>query len=290
MAVSKRLRYEILRRDDHQCRYCGGSAPDVVLTVDHVVPTTLGGSDAPENLVTACRDCNAGKSASSPDSELVADVDQRAAQWGRAMAVVVERRAAELAVDRDATAWFDATWEAWKRGDETMPRDPNWKNSVLRFLAAGLDREFLTDAVATAMGKERIPDPDRWRYFCGICWREIEHLQERAREHLAAVEAPADLDTEEDEMPLMEMFSTYLDSLMSELCPDERVQKIAEHALWEGMSEADQVYRGCSPYTQPPAPGERLQEAREFLTGWIAPDMNRIRLLLREAGGADGTE
>ena len=28
MAVSKRLRYEILRRDNHTCRYCGASAPD----------------------------------------------------------------------------------------------------------------------------------------------------------------------------------------------------------------------------------------------------------------------
>lgn len=33
MAVSKRLRYEILRRDDHACRYCGDRAPDVKLTV-----------------------------------------------------------------------------------------------------------------------------------------------------------------------------------------------------------------------------------------------------------------
>lgn len=38
MAVSKRTRFEVLRRDDHTCRYCGQSAPDVKLTVDHVLP------------------------------------------------------------------------------------------------------------------------------------------------------------------------------------------------------------------------------------------------------------
>lgn len=54
MAVSKRTRYEVLRRDNHTCRYCGGSAPDVRLTVDHVLPVTLGGSDDPSNLVAAC--------------------------------------------------------------------------------------------------------------------------------------------------------------------------------------------------------------------------------------------
>ncbi|WP_075737496.1 HNH endonuclease [Streptomyces acidiscabies] len=62
MAVSKRLRYEILRRDNHTCRYCGASAPDVPLRVDHVTPVALGGTDTPDNLVAACEPCNSGKS------------------------------------------------------------------------------------------------------------------------------------------------------------------------------------------------------------------------------------
>ncbi|MEJ7724319.1 MAG: hypothetical protein WKF64_08445 [Ilumatobacteraceae bacterium] len=35
--ISRRLRFEILRRDGHTCRYCGARAPDVPLTVDHVI-------------------------------------------------------------------------------------------------------------------------------------------------------------------------------------------------------------------------------------------------------------
>ncbi|MCZ7413118.1 HNH endonuclease [Streptomyces sp. WMMC897] len=62
MAVSKRLRYEILRRDNHACRYCGATAPSVPLRVDHVVPVALGGEDHPNNLVTSCEPCNNGKS------------------------------------------------------------------------------------------------------------------------------------------------------------------------------------------------------------------------------------
>lgn len=56
MAISKRLRFEVLRRDNHMCRYCGRGAPDVALTVDHVVPVALGGHSDPTNLVTACVD------------------------------------------------------------------------------------------------------------------------------------------------------------------------------------------------------------------------------------------
>ncbi|WP_329131475.1 HNH endonuclease [Streptomyces sp. NBC_01476] len=76
MAVSQRLRYEILRRDNHACRYCGATAPGVKLNVDHVIPVALGGSDAPTNLVTACAACNGGKTSSMPNATPVADVDQ----------------------------------------------------------------------------------------------------------------------------------------------------------------------------------------------------------------------
>lgn len=71
--IPKRLRYEVLRRDRHTCRYCGASAPDVRLTVDHVLPRVLGGTNDPTNLVTACADCNSGKTSIHPDSPLVAE-------------------------------------------------------------------------------------------------------------------------------------------------------------------------------------------------------------------------
>lgn len=60
--ISKSLRFEILTRDGYQCRYCGTSAQNTVLHIDHVLPRSAGGQDASENLVTACIDCNFGKS------------------------------------------------------------------------------------------------------------------------------------------------------------------------------------------------------------------------------------
>src|SRR5690606_40826449 len=52
-----------------------------VLTIDHVLPVALGGSDDPSNLVAACRDCNAGKSSAAPDAETVAEVEVDSARW-----------------------------------------------------------------------------------------------------------------------------------------------------------------------------------------------------------------
>lgn len=51
--LSKR---EILRRDNFTCQYCGQHT--AVLTVDHVVPRSLGGEHSWENLVAACPACN----------------------------------------------------------------------------------------------------------------------------------------------------------------------------------------------------------------------------------------
>lgn len=74
MAISKRLRFEILRRDNHSCRYCGATAPEAKILVDHVVPEALGGQSVPDNLVAACEPCNSGKSSVAPDAAVASDV------------------------------------------------------------------------------------------------------------------------------------------------------------------------------------------------------------------------
>lgn len=59
--ISKRLRFAIFTRDSFTCRYCGRSAPEVTLEVDHVQAVSRGGNNDPSNLATACYDCNRGK-------------------------------------------------------------------------------------------------------------------------------------------------------------------------------------------------------------------------------------
>ena len=125
MAVSRRLRFEILRRDGHTCRYCGASAPDVEMTVDHVIPVTLGGSDDPSNLVTACKHCNAGKSSIPADAALVDDVAADAIRWRRAL----DRARLELAAERelidDLLDRFEDAWLGWGYDVEvTVPPEP----------------------------------------------------------------------------------------------------------------------------------------------------------------------
>ena len=74
MAISKRTRYDVLRRDNFACRYCGTRAPSVELHVDHVIPKSLGGSDDGWNLTAACAPCNLGKNNSAPTDTIIMEV------------------------------------------------------------------------------------------------------------------------------------------------------------------------------------------------------------------------
>ncbi len=60
-SLTKKIRFEVLKRDQFTCQYCGAKAPDVLLEVDHIKPVALGGINDILNLITSCQPCNAGK-------------------------------------------------------------------------------------------------------------------------------------------------------------------------------------------------------------------------------------
>lgn len=53
-------RKNILLRHNYTCQYCGIRDPKN-MTVDHVVPKSMGGRTTWENLVSACKSCNSKK-------------------------------------------------------------------------------------------------------------------------------------------------------------------------------------------------------------------------------------
>lgn len=193
MAVSKRTRYEVLRRDNHACRYCGQMAPEVKLTVDHVMPKALGGSDDPGNLVAACRDCNSGKASTMPDDPLVADVSQRAVEWGKAIA---DYNKAQMSDRRKRAAYvrrFEKAWDVWHWGPKDdrqgLPKPADWEPTIWQFYGLGLPIHELEDAVKIAAGNQMV-DVDRvFRYMCGVLWNKVNAMHEGAKSILEAGDA-----------------------------------------------------------------------------------------------------
>lgn len=179
MAVSKSLRFEVMRRDGFACRYCGGEPPDVKLHVDHVTPVALGGQDVASNLVTSCEDCNQGKGSTPPDAEIVQDVQEMDARRREAM-----KRAREVEAERQyqetmAIGYVDAEWQRWSMGssNDEVPRPTSWEDDIRRFHQLGLTTEQMTLAVDIAM-KSKAKPRNTWRYFCGVCWNRVRDLQE----------------------------------------------------------------------------------------------------------------
>lgn len=187
MAISRSLRFEILRRDSHVCRYCGAKAPEVELVVDHVVPVSLGGADDADNLVTACRECNAGKGSTPPDAALIADVKQSQDKYELALALAglkleIERQEIDGLVAEFHEAWCDAMPAFAQPGQGDFPRPQSLGQTLKTFLSKGLGWETIIDCVEIAATASHVPQRSRFRYFCGICNAKIRQLHETAVE------------------------------------------------------------------------------------------------------------
>lgn len=177
MAVSKRTRFEVLRRDNYTCRYCRST--ENALTIDHVTPVALGGTDDPSNLVTACRDCNSGKSSSSPDAALVADVSDDAIRWANARREAARLFNQERTDRRERVQLLREVWIEWDESADLLPID--WEEKVNQWLDAGLTMHRVLDAYAIATGRNNVPARAVFAYMCGVTRNWLKEIDERAQ-------------------------------------------------------------------------------------------------------------
>ena len=64
--LSKKIKQEILLRDNYTCQNCGKKSEtlsqDIKLHIDHIIPLSKGGTNEPSNLRVLCSNCNLLKS------------------------------------------------------------------------------------------------------------------------------------------------------------------------------------------------------------------------------------
>jgi hypothetical protein len=182
--VPRRLRYEIFRRDNFACRYCGRTPPEVQLTVDHVTPRALGGTNDPSNLVTACADCNGGKSSVPPDAAIVDDVAADALRWARAKQVAAEE------IRRNSAGRLTDLDDLSRHWTSLFPRNLPILSAVerqqlSRWMDAGVPAEQLFQLMEVTAAKQGLAYGSRWPYFAGCVWNTLRRLDERATELIA---------------------------------------------------------------------------------------------------------
>lgn len=178
MSVSKRVRFEVFKRDKFTCQYCGKRPPEVMLEVDHVVPRCDGGSDDMANLVTACVPCNRGK-AGIPLESVAPAIDEMEMLAG--IQEMLERqmglRQSMAVAEAKRKAMDDAVRKVWDWWEDAFGKGTHFEPAGVRKFLAELDMEDLEEAVAAAEAaseRRRFSGYGIWKYFCGICWNMIK--------------------------------------------------------------------------------------------------------------------
>lgn len=176
-AISKRVRFSVFSRDGFSCRYCGAQSDQVQLVLDHVQPVSLGGTNEPENLVTACQPCNAGKS-NKP-------VDQTAINESHRLALaqeMQEQRAALEAAKEALEARSRINQEVCNYYCELRGVDGIRKDCLRTYVSFvskhGVKTVFSWMDLAAGNLTECASDLDFVRYVCGIRRRQMKETEE----------------------------------------------------------------------------------------------------------------
>jgi hypothetical protein len=169
-SISKKLRFEVFKRDQFTCQYCGAHPPSAILHVDHIHPVAKGGDNDMDNLVTACESCNQGKAARTladvPKSlqERAKEVIEREAQIkGYQAAIGAKKRRIEEEAEqvRDVYESFNP---GYTLNDKAMVS--------VRMFVERLGAHAVSDAMEYAHSRAR--KNEEFRYFCGVCWAKIK--------------------------------------------------------------------------------------------------------------------
>ncbi len=176
VAISKRMRFEVFKRDQFTCQYCGATPPNVLLECDHEDPVSLGGKTEIDNLVTACHACNRGKSniplglVSQSMADRAAETLERESQIAGYQAILKQKR---MRLDGDAREILEAFCKYFTK--DGIPKDHF--TSIKRFVdKLGLDDVLFASELA--MNKCKWNYNSSFRYFCGVCWGKIRDQED----------------------------------------------------------------------------------------------------------------
>lgn len=186
MSISKKLRFEVFKRDGFICQYCGKTPPDVTLEIDHINPKSKKGTNNINNLVTACFDCNRGKRNITLDKvpntikqniETLKEKELQLKEYNK-MVAKIERR-----IQKD----IDEVEEAFKEFFPELSINEQFRNVSIKKFLKRLPKQQLKDIMGYACSKmiykhsyrdERDQAENALSYFCGICWHRIRERTE----------------------------------------------------------------------------------------------------------------
>lgn len=168
-SISKKIRFEIFKRDSFACQYCGAHPPLTILEVDHIHPVAKGGANDADNLVTSCLECNRGKSANLlsdiPQSlqDKAAMVLEREAQIKGYTAVMQAKQDRLEEQSEEVCEVYEIFNDGFTLSDTAMIR--------VKLFVDKLGVHEVKQSMEIAHSKRGVRD--RFNYFCGVCWTKM---------------------------------------------------------------------------------------------------------------------
>lgn len=170
--ITKKLRFEVFKRDGFACQYCGKMPPSVTLEIDHINPRSKGGNNDINNLITACFDCNRGKTniplTKIPNSlqenlEILKEQENQLKEYNKFIKKIEKRLLSEAAEVSNIYGKYFPDWGL----------SEHFKKNSLKTFSKSLSKQEINDSMELAC--TRIDDKDKAiKYFCGICWNKIK--------------------------------------------------------------------------------------------------------------------
>lgn len=170
-STSKRMRFEVFKRDNFECQYCGRRPPKVPLEIDHIIPVSKNGKTTKDNLITACFDCNRGKSNIELDDvprPLIETIERKKiAQLQYLDYKKVLKKEQKIIKDEINTIEFVycSSFAEYCFSDK-------FRITVKRFIKT-LGVAAVEEAMEKSCIKIHYDEQQVLKYFCGICWNII---------------------------------------------------------------------------------------------------------------------
>jgi hypothetical protein len=175
-AISTRARFEVFKRDGFKCQYCGATPPRVILHVDHIKPVKLGGDNSQENLITACEECNGGKSAVPLSSVPKSLADKAKEIAEREAQIIGYTQVMEAARQRlEGEAWAIVDIMSPGSSEKGCPRS---KFATVKRFVSMLGLHEVMEAAEITRDKFTRESLYSFKYFCGICWTKARGPKE----------------------------------------------------------------------------------------------------------------
>lgn len=174
--MTKKQRFEVFKNDNFTCQYCGKKPPDAILEVDHIIPTSKGGSDDISNLLTSCFDCNRGKSNTRLENKKCRDdIKKLNAEIKEKELQLKEYYKFLRKIERDNKKYINEVSEYWSsiHNDQYSLNEKGLRS--IKYFLKHLTVFDIKDAIEIADARLIQNIEQEFKYMCGILHNWIKN-------------------------------------------------------------------------------------------------------------------